>query len=69
LNALNPIVETCTIHSSHSDELEGESNMFKVGASFEESFQEITIAKLYLFMRLYSILPIACENHVISKVA
>jgi hypothetical protein len=54
---------------SHSDELDGESNMFKVGASFEESFQEIAIAKLSLFRRLYSILPIACENHLISKVA
>jgi len=63
------LLKHAQVHSSHSDELEGESNMFKVGASFEESFQEITIAKLYLFMRLYSILPIACENHVISKVA
>jgi hypothetical protein len=54
---------------SHSDELDGESNMFKVGASFEESFQEIAIVKLSLFRRLYSILPIARENHLISKVA
>jgi len=57
---LNLIVETC-ISFGHGDELEGEGNIFGVGASFEESSQALVTRKLYLFKKL-SMPPTTCED-------
>jgi hypothetical protein len=48
---LNPIVKAC-ISFGHGDEGKGESNIFGVGASFEESSQTLVTGELFLFRRL-----------------
>jgi hypothetical protein len=45
---LNPIVEACTSFG-HGNELENESNIFGVGASFEESSRALVTGELSLF--------------------
>jgi hypothetical protein len=57
---LNPIVEAC-ISFGHGDELKDEGNIFRVGASFEESSQALVSRELFLFRRL-SIPPTTCED-------
>jgi hypothetical protein len=48
---LNPNVKAC-IYFGHGGEPKGESNIFGVGASFEESSQIFVIGELFLFRRL-----------------
>jgi hypothetical protein len=47
---------------SHSDELENESNVFGVEASFKESSWALVVKESFLFRRLSIPLVVACED-------